>query len=210
MEYLIQFNNDLICGNITVRSSYVDQTNATVGQQVRSKPADVVTDLIEDNQLVSSACLPIAKQIVIFERRISLRLPKIGDLFLGLVHNYVIDKVTFIISNYTDEFTVAGQLQQINNMMLWRISELPIVLLSIDDYENVNISIQIDINSHYNLQSDNREVFKACYGYFSQSIKHQLLNCPIYHIPLINKQYCLDIICGIWTVSEIKNDANST
>jgi len=199
MEYLIQFNNDLINGNIVVRNSYVDQTNT----QISSKPVDVVTDLIEDNQLVSSACLPIAKQIVIYERRISLKLPKIGDLFLGLIHHRVIDKVTFIISNYTDEFTICGQLQRINNMMLWRISELPINLLVIDDYENINITIQIDINSQYNLQSDNREVFKAYYGYFNQSIKRQLLNCPIYHIPLLNKQYCLDIICGIWTISDI-------
>lgn len=198
MEYLIQFNNDLVSGKINVRDSYVDQKH-----RGEVKSMDVVTDLIEDNQLVSAACLPIAKQIIIFERKILLKLPKIGDLFAGLVHHSIIDKVTFMISNYTDEFIIEGQPQQINDLMLWRISDLPIILLNINDYDNVNITVQIDINSRYNLQSDNREVFKGCYGYFSHSIKHQLLNCPIYRIPLINKTHCLDNVCGIWNVIPI-------
>lgn len=203
MEYLVQFNNDLLGGKIAVRDNYVDQ-NTTVREREHNKPADVVTDLIEDHHLVSSACLPIAKQIIVFERRMCLKLPKIGDIFVGLLHHYVIDNVTFIISNYADEFMIAGQLHRVNNMMLWRISELPIILLNVNDYENVNISVQIDINSQYNLQSDNQEVFKALYGYFSQSIQHQLVSCPIYRIPLIDKKYCLDIVCGIWTITELR------
>jgi hypothetical protein len=192
MEYLTQFNNDFINGKIQVHKDYVEQTIPKTG--------DVVTDLIDKNCPVSAACLPVAKQIIILEKKLCFKLPRIGDLFIGLVHHHVIEKVTFIISNYTDEFIIDGQLEKVNNILLWRLSELPIILSTINDYENVCITIRIDINNSYNLQNNNREVFEACFGYFGQSIRQQLGNFPIYQIPLLNGKNCMKIVCGIWTI----------
>lgn len=201
MEYLIQFNHDLFNGQIKVRNNYVDQMSKKIIDE-----NDVVTDLIEHNQSVAVACLPVAKQIVIFEKKICLQIPKIGDLFVGIVNHQVIKKVTFILTNYLEEFIVEAKLEKVNDLLLWKISELPIILLVIDDYDNINVGVQIEINDNYNLQTANRDVFKACYGYFNQSIKQQLINHVVYNIPLLNQQKCLKIICGILTITEVNQN----
>lgn len=198
MEYLIQFNHDLINGQIKMRNNYVDQTSKKIVDE-----NDVVTDLIEHNQSVAAACLPVAKQIVIFEKKICLQIPKIGDLFVGIVNHQVIRKVTFILTNYLEEFIMEAKLEKVGDLLLWKISELPIILLVIDDYDDINISVQIEINDNYNLQTANHDVFKACFGYFNQSIKQHLINHVVYSIPLLNQQKCLKIICGVLTIMDI-------
>lgn len=206
MEYLVQFNNDLCGGRIKIRESYVtNQTN-----KKNTEFDDVVTDIIENDQSVSVACLPIAKQIVIFEKKMCLCVPKIGDLFVGIVHHPVIEKVTFTINNYLEEIIVDGQLEQINHLFLWKITHLPIIFLTIHDYDKINISVQIHINSSYNLQNANQDVFRACYGYFHQSIKQQLMKHMVYEIPLLNQTHCLKIICGIWSIFEQASDKRSS
>jgi hypothetical protein len=199
MDYLNQFYRDLIKGQIPMRNSYVNKTN-----QHPVDEKDVITDLIENNQLVSAACLPIAKQIVIFEKKVSLLIPNIGDLFIGLAHHTVIEKVTFILSNYSEEFIIDGQLMEINGALLWQLTELPILLLVIQDYVNVNLSVQITINNEYNLQNSNQDVFLVYYGYFNRTIKQELMNNVVYTLPLLNRPNRLKIICGIWYIDQME------
>jgi len=193
MEYLTQFEHDFKNGNIPIRKNYVEKNNI--------RTSDVVSDLMNECNLVSSASLPIAKQIAIFERSVSFKIPKMGDLFIGFVHHHVIEKVTFTLCNYTEEFLVDGQLSKLNNVLLWRITSLPIPLLVINDYDNINITVKIIINNSYNLQDNNREFFEACFGYFGSSIKQQMLTIPLYNIPLLNGINKINIVCGIWMIN---------
>lgn len=205
MEYLKKFNQDLRNYKIQVRHNYVNKMNKqTIAlNHFISDEKDVITDLIENNKQVSAACLPIAKQIVIFDKKMCFLLPKIGDLFIGIAHNNVIEKVTFIVSNYLDEFFIEGKLIKINDLLLWQFTELPVILLTITDYANIHLMVQISINNNYNLQNSNQDVFKAYYGYFNQKIKQELMNNGVYQIPLLNQVNCLKIVCGIWYVDQI-------
>lgn len=198
MEYIVRFNRDLVDKKIPMRNKYVDQAREKSNDDI-----DVITDLMEYNRSTSSACLPIAKQIVTIDKKICLQLPKIGDLFIGILHHKVIEKVTFIISNYLEEFIIEGQLCKINDLLIWKFTDLPVLLLTINDYENVNINVQINTNNEYNIQSGNQDVFKGCYGYFNQAIRQELMTHVIYHIPLLNKTDHLKIICGIWSICSV-------
>jgi len=194
MEYLYQFNRDLTAGHIPLREVYASR-HAPGG----TATPDVVTDLMENNQLFAAANLPIGKQIVMPEGKLTLCVPKIGDVLLGVVHYPVIRQVTFIFSNYSDEYVVAGQLVEENGVTLWKVSELPIMLWPVTDYQNVNLTVEIETNSQYNLQNGNQDVFKACYGYFHHTIHQQLPECAVYEIPLLCGSQ-LDVVCGIWYV----------
>lgn len=195
MDYLTRFNNDLFNKNIQVRNKYVNHS-----RDKNNNEPDVISDLMDQHKYASVACLPIAKQIITFDQKICFKLPKLGDLFIGLLHHKVIESVNFIISNYLEEITVNAQLCQDNNQMLWKITELPIILLNINDYENININVQVNINNEYNLQKFSQDVFKGYYGYFNQDIRQTLANHIIYHIPLLDNKHHIKIICGIWTI----------
>jgi len=191
MEHIIQFYQELLSDQIIIRDQYIDQTR---------EKNDVITDLNDYHKTVSVACLPIARQIVIFEKKLCLILPKLGDIFIGLLHHPVIEQVTFVINNYSEENIIEGKLQQVGQLKMWQFTDLPVVLLNIDDYNNVNIELQITLNNQYNLHTSNRDMFKAYYGYFNQSIKSILLKQTVLQIPLLNKQYHLETVCGIWAI----------
>lgn len=198
MNYLIEFNDHLISGKIKIHEHYVDKSD---NHTTHDNHDDVVTDIMENNKPYSVACLPIAKQIIVFEKNINIKIPKIGDLFVGLIHLPVIDKITFSVSNYTDEFVLDGRLVTICDIKMWVITELPLCLLPISDYDNVNISAVIHINDTYNLQTDNQEVFKICYGYFNTEIGRIIMDTPVYQIPIDVNSY-IELVCGIWTIKE--------
>lgn len=195
MEYITLFNRQLCTDQIAIRNSYVDQSNGRLHDK-----SDVVTDLNESNQLMAVACLPIARQIVTHDRKISLQLPKLGDLFCGVVNHPVIERVTFIINNYTEEIFIEGQLCQKGSLSLWCITELPIILVNIVDYEHVNMCVQIELTGQYNLHQSNQDVFKACYGYVHTSLKPFISEQVVTQIPLLNQMHILETVCGIWTV----------
>lgn len=195
MDYLEQFNQDLLSGRVPIRSNYVDPTSRKLSDEI-----DVVTDLIEHHRQYAVACLPIAKQIVACDRKVNLLLPKIGDLFVGLVHHPVIDQVNVILNNYTEECVVEGHLVQVKDLLLWKITDLPIPLFPIDDYERLNLSVHISLTHQYNLQSANQEVFRACYGYLNHSLKERVSTQVVTQIPLLDSQHHLRIVCGLWTI----------
>lgn len=198
MEYINQFNDDFNDGKISVHHQYMVK-NVRNGEMIN----DVVTDITDKNKLYSSACLPIARQITNSEQKLTIRIPKIGDLFLGIVDNKVIDHVIYHINNYTDEFILEGQRITVNDVVLWRITSLPIPLLNIDDYDNINIKVEIITNKNYNLQNSNKDVFEVYYGYFNQKIKEKIIHNMVYEIPILDEQSILNIICGLWTIKPI-------
>ena len=64
---------------------------------------DIIYDNLKDalNQTtkmdMSCAHLPVAKQII-FDKTVTLQLPQIGDIFLGIVNHKIIKKITYILS----------------------------------------------------------------------------------------------------------------
>lgn len=196
MNYLNKFNSNLLMGIIPIRNDYIDHHFTDQKQFI----GDVVTDLTSGNKMMASACLPIAKQIIIRDKKININLPKIGDLFIGIVNNDNIDSVLVTLSNYTSEYTFECEKSTVGKHQIWRFSKLPLVLLNIVDYENISVNIQITTNKNYCLQNSNRDVFEACYGYFNENIKQEMLRNVIYHIPLINNKSTLKIVCGMWYV----------
>jgi hypothetical protein len=208
MDYLEKFSQLLLSGQLPIRQNYVDPLSQKLAEEV-----DVVTDLIEHHQMYAVACLPIAKQILL-DRTITIQLSKNGDLFVGLQHHPVIDHVTMILNNYTEEFEIEGQLQTISgsqgsgDLQMWRISELPIPLFLIDDYERININFRISLNHQYSLQSTNQEVFSVFYGYLHHDLKSLASNQHVLKLPLLGPRdsaegsFCLKMVCGIWTLSE--------
>lgn len=209
MEYLKQFITDLKDSKIAIRDCYVDQTHVPTmpplpidptpsAKPIREPKQDVVSDLMERGQAVSVACLPIARQIILSEKQICLKIPKIGDLFVGIVNHPVIEKVTYIISNYREEYIFDGHLEQVGELSLWTPTQIPLLLLVINDYDSIGLSVQIDINSHYNLQNSNHDVFKACYGYFNNVIRQHLTTKVLYEMPLHEPNHMIRIVCGLW------------
>lgn len=103
---------------------------------------------------------------------------------MEFLHHKVIDKVTFIVSNYLEEFVIDGQICKVGDLLVWKFTEVPVLLLTINDYENINITVQININNEYNIQNGNQDAFKGCYGYFNQTIRQELMTHIIYRIPV--------------------------
>lgn len=199
MEYLKQFSKDFWEHKITINDHYNYQN--TVDQ--RAEPInDVVKDLTTLKKPVSAGCLPFAKQIVTSNHKISCKIPRIGDLFIGILHQSIIKNVTFLIHNYSEIITIEGLLVNFNSkdIKIWTLSQYPLPLICLVDYENVYIEVCIEIGSNYNLQTANQEVLKAFYGYFNPSLQYQMNNNAICEIPLNNNTNIIKIICGIWTV----------
>ena len=192
MDYLVQFYQDLLSDKMVIREKYLDHNR---------EKNDVVTDLNDYNKPSSVACLPIARQITVFEKKICLQLPKLGDIFIGLLDHKVIESVKFIINNYSEEILIEGKLQTVGQQKLWQFTELPVILLNITDYHHVNIEVQILLNNSYNLHTYNQEVFKAYYGFFHQPIQNLLLKQTIIRIPLLASNDYLETVCGMWTVT---------
>ena len=199
MEYLKQFQQDLEQSKLIVRSTYVDHMRT----QQAPKVEDVITDILDDNKTTSVACLPIAKQIVVDDNKcLCMRIPKIGDVFSGILNHQVIKKVTYILSNYLDDYIIEGHLVTIGSLSLWTMTNLPIPLIVLYDYEHINLNVRIELSEFYNLQNSNQEVLKACYGYFTSLIQQQLSECAIYLIPLLGTTQKLHIVCGLPLVDE--------
>ena len=212
MDYLKQFNKNFWASEIPIRHQYnSDQTKDNSGK-IKEKNNDdiensgdhcgndVVYDLNTSRKPISSACLPIAKQIPTSNQKLNFKLPRLGDLFIGILHQPIINQIHFTIHNYTEYIDVAGVLKKFGDQLIWVFSELPIPLICLSNYDCVYLEINIDLNSHYNLQAANQEVFKAYYGYFNQSIRFQATQHMVYDINLFDNRSVLKIICGIWTI----------
>lgn len=191
MNYITQFNKDFSENKINIRSIYSSNSDTS----------SVVNDLY-DNLPVTSACLPIAKQIVGPDQQINIKLPRLADLFLGIEHQPTINSISFTIHNYTESIEIEGQLKQIGNNQIWMFTELPIPLLSVNYDESIYLEICIKLNNQYNLQTFNQDVFKAYGGYFNKTIQSVIMNQAVYQIPLINSSSKLSIVCGLWTITD--------
>ena len=189
MDYLKQFDKDFWTNKIPIRTQYNSEELA------KSAP-DVIFDLNTDQKPVSVACLPIAKQIAITNQNITLKLPRIGDLFIGLLHQSIIDGVKYTLHNHTESITVDGTLRTLEDKSIWVFTKLPVPLISVGDYENIYLEVSIYLNNNYNLQALNQEVFKAYYGYFNQSIQYRTISQTNYDIDLFDDQSILKMICG--------------
>ncbi len=204
MNYLKKFNEDFFDGKIKIHDHYNNPKNDYLNEVEKILPTsiDVVSDLTNFGLPVSAAKLPIAKQIATNNNLMTVILPRIGDLFIGIAHQPVINSITFSINNNSEEFIVEGSLQKFGNQLIWQFTELPVPLINIYNYDLINLGINIHLNNSYNLQTANQEVFSAYYGYFNSAIQHYSINQAIYEIPLINtkRNSFMKIICGIWTV----------
>jgi len=211
MDYLKQFNKDFFEGKIKIHDHYNNPKNVNSNDEEKTVKIsnDVITDLTNFNLPVSAACLPIAKQIATIENKMTIKLPRIGDLFIGLAHQPVINKVTFTVTNHLEEYIIEGSLQKIGNQSLWQFTELPLPLITIYDYDHIYLDVNIHLNNSYNLQTANQDVFKAYYGYFNSPIQYQAINQAIYEIPLMNAENVsfIKIICGLWTVKYQENSS---
>ena len=211
MNYLKQFDKDFFEGKIKIHDHYNNPKNNNSEDPEKSKQTsnDVITDLTNFGLPISAACLPIAKQIATSDNKMTVRLPRIGDLFIGIAHQPVINKVTFSVSNHLEEFIIEGSLKKINGQFLWQFAQLPIPLITIYDYDNIYLDVNIHLNNSYNLQTANQDIFKAYYGYFNSSIQYQTINQAIYQIPLMNTENpsFIKIICGLWTIKYQENSS---
>lgn len=213
MDYLKQFNKDFWENKIIIQNHYNHPEQEGQLTKTQQFSQDVITDLINCGKPISAACLPIAKQIVTSDQQMTLKLPRIGDIFIGILHQPIIKKVTLTINNYNESVTIDGILRSIGNQSIWVFSEYPIPLICINDYEHIYPDVNIYLNSTYSLQTANQDVFKAFYGYFNQSIQYQAISQIIYEIPLLDQTSCLKMICGIWTIKtngESKDPKNSS
>lgn len=188
MNYLHLFADYTIHNNI---NSKHDQTN-------------VMKRVYDEKLPFTLSCIPIAKQIVYDNRKITINVPKKGDVLMGLLHNKIIDKVEYIFNNYTEEYILEAKLVDYNDCKMWIISNLPIPLLVINDYDHITISLVVYITPEYSIQCSFNDVFLACYGYCNQVSKEAFQKTYVYEIPLIHIKKILKIICGIWTIHFVK------
>ena len=205
MDYLKQFEKDFWANLIPIRQQYnsgkiKDKNNANADNDNENNENDVVYDLNTRRKPVSSTCLPIAKQIATADQKLSFKLPRLGDLFIGLLHQSIINKVSFTIHNYKEDITVDGVLKKFDDQLIWVFTELPIPLICLTDYDSMYLDINIYLNNNYNLQAANQEVFKAYYGYLNQSIQYQAIQNTVYNINIYDNHSQLKIICGMWTI----------
>ncbi len=199
MEYLIQFGKDFSKNKIPINDYYNYQAQIQIyGNHDEEKVPDVITDLNDQGKPVSSACIPFAKQISTSDKEIICTIPQIGDLFMGVQHQPIIEKVNFIINNHTESIELEGILQ---NNLIWTFTRLPIPLVSVSDYDNVNLQVRIQLNSKYSLQSSSQDVFKAYYGYFTPNIQYRVTQQTKYTIPLVQGENNIKLVCGIWTIT---------
>lgn len=208
MNYLSQFKKDFWDNKIPIRQFYwSDNSNLPDSRVVvvlpESEP-NVVSDLYNHHKPIAAACLPIAKQIVGSDQQITIRLPRISDLLIGIQHQPTISMVTFTIHNYSESITVEGQLKQVGIHNIWIFTELPIPLISLSYDDNIYLEVSIKLNSQYSLQAFNQDVFKAYCGYFNRSIQFQTINQAVYDIPLCDNKSLLSIVCGLWTIKSKK------
>ncbi|MEO0236762.1 MAG: hypothetical protein ABIN35_00820 [candidate division WOR-3 bacterium] len=159
-------------------------------------PIDMARKNIEENKNIIFMCLSINRNFISMDQEFTIMIPKIGDLFVGILDHPCIDNIKFILSNYTDQIIVDGQLFTYNQTKLWQITKLPIPLLVINDYQDVNLSVRITIKQLQKLQSN----IKGYYGFIDKTSQRKLLDCSIYQIPLLNQNGNLKIISGIWTI----------
>jgi hypothetical protein len=204
MDYLKKFNKDFSENKIKIHDYYNNPKNAT--QDDREVSHSVITDLTNFNLPVSAACLPIAKQIATTENKITIKLPRLGDLFIGIAHLPIISHVTFNLNNHSEEYIIEGSLQKVGHLSVWQFTQLPLPLITINNYDHIYLEINLYLTNHYNLQNANQDIFKAYYGYLNPSIQYQTIDQAIYEIPLINLEASLmiKIICGLWTVRSLR------
>jgi hypothetical protein len=207
MDYLKQFSKDFWDSQIPIHDFYCSLKPKKISDDSRVSQ-DVITDLNDYCKPISSSLLPIAKQIVTSDRSITIKLPRIGDLLIGIAHQPVISNVAFILHNYRESIVIEGSLRQLGDVSMWVFSQLPVPLISVNDYDSIYLEAQIDLTSQYNLQTSNQDTFKAYYGYFSQPIQYQIVRQTIYDIPLYaDLEKSLSIVCGIWTIKCLKNSS---
>lgn len=203
MNYLSQFKKDFWDNKIDIREFYWSDNNFNSDNssgKISNRGPSVVNDLYNENRPVASACLPIAKQIVGSDQQITIRLPRIADLLIGIQHQPTISMVTFTIHNHSESITIEGQLKKVGIHNIWVFTELPIPLISVSYDDSVFLEVSIKLNNQYSLQAFNQDVFKAYCGYFNRSIQFQTINQAVYDIPLCDEKLVLSIVCGLWTI----------
>lgn len=197
MEYLEYFSNDYNNNKINVNDYYNYNNQSKIYDYSISdnKVSDVITDLTNHNKPLSMACIPFAKQIIT-SNQIKCKIPQLGDLFIGIKNHPIINNVTFIINNFTEVIEIAGYL---NSDQIWILTNLPIPLICINDYDNIYLEVCIDLKSHKKIHT--QPIFKAYYGYFKNEILYHLIKHAVYEIPLSQSSSILKIVCGLWTVT---------
>jgi hypothetical protein len=202
MDYLKQYKKDFWDNFIKIHEYYSSPQQTPETDQLES--FDVVTDLMNLKLPVSATCLPIAKQIAISEQQITVKIPRIGDLLIGIMNHSTINKVNFIIYNHSEKMVIEGTLKQLDDQKsIWIFTELPIPLICLDDYNSIYLEAEIHLNDTYNLQKSNQDVFRAFYGYFNTSIQYHSVHQIVYEIPMCNQKSQLLIVCGLWTIVDL-------
>ena len=227
MDYLKQFEKNFWNGDVHVHEHYCsptrtnrdklniginsDKSNSDKSSSDKSNigssiGCDVIDDIVDYNRPISAACLPIAKQIVklLVDQHIPVKIPRIGDIFIGILDQLIIEKVTFIIHNNIESISIDGILKTFGQQKIWVLTHQPIPMICLGDSESIYLSANIYINSNYSLQNSNQDVFKAFYGYFSRPIQYQITQQIIYELPLYDEIHNMKIICGFWTIDEMK------
>lgn len=186
MEHLIQFQQDFIEDKLQIHDVYCCPIRD-------DKTHDVVTDLTEKNLLYSAACLPVMKAIAI-DKSLEFKIPRLGDLFIGIKHHAGIQSVTYHLHNYQEELIIEGVIRTgSQNESIWCLTNVPLPFIVIGDYDQVYLQAQV------HLKANQQDIIKAYYGYCHQSLQYELTQQAIYHLPLITDGY-VKVICGIWTI----------
>ncbi len=202
MNFLIEYQRNFWNSSIPIRPFFSSPHSCninTTNQNTVQTDRDVVGDLVSFP--VASACLPVAKQISISDLKMSLKLPRIADLFIGILDQPIINQVIFTIHNHLETVEITGLKRTLDSNSIWILTDLPIPLICLNDYDTCFIEVTIHLNANYNLQTANQDVFKAYFGYFQKPIQYQLINQLIYNLPIIESTNNLKLICGLWTIT---------
>lgn len=213
MNYLEQFEKDFWSGNIPIRHHYnfgkiLDKKDniIDIDDDVVNQKKDVIYDLNTDCKPVSAACLAVAKQIATSEKKLNVKIPRLGDLFIGILHQPTIAKILFNLHNHNEIINIDGVLKYHNNEFIWVFTQLPLPFICVNDSDAIYLEVEIYLNDNYNLQTANQEVFKAYYGYLNHPIQHHMIMNAKYNIKLFDDISHLILICGFWTVSPNQNN----
>jgi hypothetical protein len=115
-------------------------------------------------------------------KTISINIPILSDLFIGICNDNNIKSVTYILNKI-----------EINAKLIsdvWKISELPFPLHCMKRNININVNISYNVSDN---TSDNTSNINCIYGILDSKSKKLINNNPIFEYKDIN----IVIVCGM-------------
>lgn len=149
--------------------------------------------------------LTVDKNIKLIDHPLGDKIIKVNQFSIGIQHNgllygikhiNIINKITFLFTNYRSVYNIEGKLCD----NVWRISDYLIPLFKLVEYsENMKLDIQIEVLSN----SSNR--FYSFVALYAQPLEldqiTQIKSQMFLSIPTIKENTNIEFIGNIWRLS---------